>query len=447
MIKDYHGVDKMTGQRVYIFISAIATLLVIASYIIEVQQLLLIATILICCTFFVCNMKTANCMLFYFNAFSYVFVFKNFNVFVFIANSYILSTIIKEHQNKNGFLYVIFVVLYSMVITVFGSLSYKFGDFISVIMLMLVYFVCSSANSEDFEDITNSFILGFIITAILGFFITKIPTLNNILIQDGLWVKTGTSANLNYVFRYSGLTFDTNFFGLIDCVVISILLFRNHTKYKRLVKYAIIFCVVVGMATYSKTFFLVLMFVFGVYVIQLDRRFLKRVLSILFLGIIYCCIDYMFSLNYISRIIERFLESSKLGDYTTGRNLLWHQYLKYVFMNGSTVAFCSGIGTSSYRIAEHNTYLECVVKYGFVGLFIWYKYFNICYRTLKLKSIKGESKFLVVPLLVCLFYIFALSSMTFMSLPMLICISMFNMRQSSYEKEVQISNCKDLREF
>jgi len=418
------------GSKLYNILTAFLTFFMILSYVIKVPMLMVIVVAVLCVMIFLGNAKSSTALLFYFNAFSYIMAYNNYNLYVFVIISYILASLRFGKISSNSFVFIICVISYSLVITMFGSRSYKIGDFISIISLMAVFFVCNSVKQEYFEDVTNSFILGFFITSIIGFFASEIPALNEILTHDTLWIS-GTGILSVTKSRYTGLTSDTNAFGFICCIVISILLFRKHTKHKILINPAILYFIVVGAYTYSKTYVLILSIILIIYSFQVDRMLLNRILLVVLFVLFVIALDYIFEFDIIKPIIGRFnrTRDSNVSDMTTGRSEIWIRYIKHIFLNGSSVIFGAGLGSDIYRQSEHNTFIECIYKFVAFGTLIWYKYFNSSYNKLKEKSYVKTIKYSWVPLLVCLVYMFVLSSMTFKSFPIIVCMVMFNLLQ------------------
>lgn len=417
----------MFGNKIYTFFTALITFLILMTYILNIPALIIVSVSLIIMLIMFGNSKLATSVLFYFTAFSYVIMYGRLNLYVLIAVAYILSALRFGVMDKRRFVLVLFLLFYTITVTVAGPQSYKLGDFFSIIVLLLVFFVCSSVKHDDIEDITNAFILGFIVSAIIGLFVEDIPALREILNQDRLWIS-GSGINSVTLDRFSGLACDPNFYGMYSVVITSIILFRENTRHKIALKVVLVFLVISGFLTYSKTYVIVLALVFVIYIFRVDRAFLNRMIFGSLFILLCVALDYMLDLDMISPIIVRFTRDSgfSLSQMTTGRTEIWADYLYKIFFNGSSVIFGVGVGSGFIRMAEHNTYIEYLFKFGTVGCFIWYKFLKVSFATLKERTQEKKEKFLWVPSLVLCLYIFSVSAMTSRMFWMLICISMFN---------------------
>lgn len=418
----------MVREKYHIFLSGFTIFLLILSFIIELPFLRLIVIGMMCSIMLFSSLDMATCHMFFFSSFYMILNYGDYLLYIFVAISYMLSALFKKSIEKG----VIIFVFSAFAFFVFGSSAlygseFKIGDMIPLIMLMQIIFICNVAKPSHYEKYTNWFVIGFLISAVVGLFINDIPALQEILRTNRVYMYDSSISEFYTLNRYVGLAFDCNFFGMITCFVVSVLLFRKPLENKSMYMIIAVFLLLLGFATISKSYILMTTVVCFLYGTQLDRHFIKRIVLVLFVILLYCIIDFVYELGFVSSVIGRFSQASDLDSLTTHRSTIWLGYLEYIFLNGSTIVFGDGFNSSIIQVAAHNTYLEMLYYFGVFGIFLWCKYFQLCYNKIKSKIVGMKIYTTKVPLFVLLVYIFFLSAMSVPSLAVIICVLFFNM--------------------
>ncbi len=435
----------MNNYKSHMYLDAFMIFTLMMSFVVDFPLLRIFVLAGMCLVMFFADIKMATCHFFLYSSFFLILNYGDFQLYIFIALSYILASLIKKSIELEKFLFV--VSLFGLCILT-GDFSYqsifKIGDMIPIFMFAQIIFICNSIDPEDYGSVINWFIIGFFIASLLGLFVDAIPSLKAILNIDNLYVYGGSTYNLHLVSRYGGLTYDSNFFGFVVCFVVSIILFRKPVKHQGIYLIIALILAILGFSTLSKSYFVGISIIAIIYISKIDRRFIKRLAIILSAVFVYLIIDYTYNLGYISNIIERFSGVSDLSSLTTKRSTIWLVYLEYIIFGGPSMVFGNGFNSTLFNVAAHNTYIEFMFFFGFVGTFFWYKYFSISYRKVKLKTKDLQTHSTIIPLCVVLTYIFVLSAMSFPQLPVIICMVMFSMNMpdnsiSTQNKIAQIS--------
>lgn len=356
-----------------LFLSIILTTILLGGCILNLPVLILAVVSVICFSLLALKQSDATNLLFYFSPLSYLLVYKQYSIYILIVVSYILIVLLKN-QNRNpiGILAVFFLMAYCLIFSNM-DVSIKIGQLIYPILLFTLIFVCQFTERENYKNCITFFLIGFIISVVIGFFKEQIPFIQSIFTSDSLYID-GVETSMN-IQRYSGLSYDPNFFALIDCTLISLLLF-NKTKMGLLKGVSILFLMVVGFFTFSKSYVILLAIILLAYVFINSKNPFKNIGIIVGALICLMLIERFSDIKVISLIEARFSSAENANDLTTGRVDLWINYLDYIFNNFKCFVFGEGFNALSLGKAVHNTYIDFIYRFGFVGTCLWLAYFN-----------------------------------------------------------------------
>ncbi len=360
-------------EKKILSISLVLTAILLGGCIINLPILMLSVVALLCVAIIFLNLNEATCLLFYFSPLSYLLVYNQYSIYILVAVAYIMAILLKK-KNAIGVLSSFFLLAYCFIFADFSA-SINIGRFIYPILLMLLIFVCQFTEKKNYKTYISFFLLGFIVSAIVGFFKDQIPMIQSIFTSDALYID-GVETSMNII-RYSGLSYDPNFFALIDCILISILLF-NEKKLSIIKGISIIFLIVVGFFTFSKSYVILLAIIGIAYVLKNNKKPL-RTLSLVAVAFICLLIAENYSeIKILSLIEARFTNTSGANDLTTGRLDLWIEYLNYISKNIWCLLFGEGFNALSLGKAVHNTYIDFVYRFGLFGTTLWIGYFVWC---------------------------------------------------------------------
>lgn len=421
----------MGTKKTYILSFSLLTLL-LAGHILGASKLVLLAIVLICGSILVCKSFTSTSLLFFFFPFSYIFAYNQYSLCIFMAVAYILRSVSKGRIYIKAF-YTLLLLTYCFLFANYDIGNVKLGTMISPILISLVIFVCEETEQSDYLTMINFFKNGFIISAIVGLFKEQIPSIGRLFDVD--FVNDSNVIESNVVQRYFGLTYDPNFFTVINCVLIAIILFTTKRfTLKELIQ--LLFLLIIGFMTFSKSYLLLVVIIVGVYVIKRSQYVGRNILLLFGAVITFLLIENLTDLNLISISFGRLESTADTGDLTTGRLELWIEYIIHIFKDPYILCFGEGFNSLALNVkAAHNSYIDFAYRFGVIGSILWLVYFVMSYRTVYKKQ-KGKSKLATnMPFLICLIGFMFLSAFTFQQLWCCFCLSFFAMYIPEEEKK------------
>lgn len=245
------------------------------------------------------------------------------------------------------------------------------GEFSLMILLKVILHLALFAlfakeyKSDDSGYYLKYYIVGLIVSSLLGFFKEIIPGLNSFYADfNYAWISGRT------VLRYSGIWDDPNFFTGAVCMGILVLAYSvlDNKKNKSSMLYVVSFFLLMlfGMIGVSKSFILLLAVIFVVIFI---KRFSAKKAIIAFALIALAIVLVKLDPNNItSNIIDRFTGEELISN----RTRIWDVYLKVISASPIRLCLGYGIGADYYmEMAAHNSYLATVYYTGIVGLFLY----------------------------------------------------------------------------
>lgn len=410
----------MIDKRV-LGVSLLAIWALLLGYIFSQYLLILLSMGFVCCMLALLRPKGATCVLFLFAPLSHIIAYKQYNLYIFFVVAYMGNLLIRDKLKLMSSVLAAIILIYC-VLFAHPSMPLKIGYFIYPLFLLLILFVCKNTKKEDYKEIINFFIIGFAISAVVGMFKARMPLMAEQFGVDYLYING--IVNFMDIQRYSGLALDPNFFALINCVVISVLLFAN--KHWSIVKGVLLtFLIAVGFFTFSKSYVLMLAIIFGFYLIKHRRYAFRLLLCVLAILLCLVIVELFTGIRVLKLIQARFDSADDVNGLTTGRIDLWGHYLEYIFKNPKCLLLGEGFNALSLDKAAHNSYIEFLYHFGVVGCLLWFIYFWACVKAVVCAQAQKSQRRTIMPIFICLISVFFLSSFHFQQLWCCICISLF----------------------
>lgn len=387
------------------FIPYFIGILLFVNFLTSSNILSLLATILSVCYIFVCREDNIVPFGMFTAPFAYLFVYSRFNLYFIVAISITLRLAILEPKRFRYFLILPMFLLTHMITTSWNLLSI---GMLTPTILLLTLLVCSDKMmNSDSSKTFSCYLKGFFVASILGFF------KDNTRIVEILDADYISYTNLSFN-RFSGLSPDCNFYTILAITAISIYLFRGKEKsIKDII--GLLISIVLGLLTLSKSFVLCVIVELMIYFLISDLKSKKYIVTLFVVAIIaFIIFNNQISL-YLNAIIFRF-EGARgdFSNFTSGRSNLWDVYWKEIISSGQNLLFGTGFTHIVGKNYAHNTFLNIIYQFGFVGFLtdsifvLWAS--RTCIGTPKPKL------FGYIPLLAILMLLFNLSAYSFYSL-------------------------------
>lgn len=349
----------------YLFLLCIAGALFINFYF--SNDILSLAVTVLCC-FYLLIVKREYYVptAIFFTAYSYLFRYGNYGIFIFVCLFVLLRGLMFQMKHMVSFLTVIIVYAFTHLLSTFlNSMETSIGDYIPLFSILCLLTVCMNYKPENKSACIQHFLFAFFTSSILGFWVGE-TRLGEILtanfLSDDSWQDT---------VRFSGLSYDCNFYALSAILALYFSLFEDKFIFSRkntFLRYIVLGAVaILGMLTYSKMFMLASIGLLGLAAVFSDRKTKKR---LLFLVPVIVLMVVLFSeslINWINIMQERLGSSGDLNELTTGRSDLWERYIEKIFSSPSSFMMGQGI-LGLEGGAAHNTYLEIMSKFGLLGV-------------------------------------------------------------------------------
>lgn len=229
-----------------------------------------------------------------------------------------------------------------------------------LINLLLLYAFARGYRAEDAMLYGGSFVAGLLVSSVIGLWKEKIPRFLSMYSDLNYEIIDGVRT-----LRFSGIFNDPNYFS-VALILGMLLCIRGLTLPERRHRVSCVLALLalasLGMATYSKSFVLILPLVLFVLVFSGARR---RTRALLLAAA--CVLVYVLDPGgVVSRMLARFSQQS----FDTGRLAIWQSYWQ-----GSTDAFLPflfgrGLDAQLAR-PSHSLALEALYAIGLVGTVCW----------------------------------------------------------------------------
>jgi O-antigen ligase len=236
----------------------------------------------------------------------------------------------------------------------------------AISLLLVPYASIEFGKKYDFYWLTLFFTAGISIAAISALYLVEFSSIARYI----------EYFELAGVVRHSGYYGDPNFYSAhISAALAGVLiLLLNDTSKKKMITLILMLMLLTycGFLAVSKTFFLISIFLFLFFILQLlfmrGKLSIKLLLFLTFLtGAAFLLLSTAFS-DLVDMIIYRFSDDSNLSDFTTGRTELWLGF--YHAFKEDIVLLLFGKGYTSVKLIErgaHNTIIQSIYQFGIIG--------------------------------------------------------------------------------
>lgn len=355
----------------------------------------------------------------YFCSFAFMFQAGDFMLYEFLCIVFMFRVFINEKRNQ------VFLLLWSIIyfITHIISSSITFSNIIPILYIITLLFACVAYRTELYNTCVIMYLLGVFVTSLLGFLKPFSPYLIELLSED-----LAEGMNADFIVRFSGLSYDPNFYTISVIISIMLLLFSRYKKTWLTLLLALAY-ICLGAVTYSKSYILSLLVIFLLYFLDGKSSVSKKVLLFIAFG-------YLVSTPFFDGIVyvfkERFSGNSNFNDLTTGRYDLWVLYWAHIGDTLKTLFLGHGFSSLQDYKAAHNTYIEILFNFGLIGFLVDYLFIKKSY------SLINKQKMTMVHLgiiSIVFMLFFNLSAYTFPSLWMcLFMVFILISKRSSYNE-------------
>lgn len=269
---------------------------------------------------------------------------------------------IREGMKANRTFVLLLVLLNYLVMRMGGGVS-KF--FLCFGQIFLLWVLLPKQDAKSAEQIAMAFCISLLVTSFYALIFRGTWQLEAVTVEEteAIW---GSG-----IMRFHGLIGDPNFYMTMLIMGLCLLIKLRETNRLKTVPFVLmaVAMTVLGVLTYSKTFFLVLILLGVTYIIWQFVR--KKILwgIILVVTVVVAAEFLIFSDDSpFAVVVARLLGSEDLNDLTTGRMDVYMQYLDAITKNPLTFFFGYGFGAPDLPDDPHNIYLEIGYYCGTVGL-------------------------------------------------------------------------------
>lgn len=320
------------------------------NYLLPNDYLALLCTAVAIVKLFICKEKDLLPLMIYFPFLAYLFRFQNYNIFIFVCLAFIARASLLKKENL---VFTIVGIPIYFAIHLFSSINTDFsiGDLIPLFCIMILMYACILYDESRKDACIYFFITGHIVTSFLG------------LARD-IYISAGW---YNDSFRFSGLSYDPNFYAITAVITLCILMLGLGYKIKT-VRWFIVTIITIsfGVITYSKSFLFCLIAIILISFFTAEHKVRSNILKTLPAILIICFIFRKQLFGVYESFKARFVAVDSLDSLTTGRVRLWKIYWADIFKSVESVLVGNGV-VQSIKSAAHNTYLEMLQKFGFIG--------------------------------------------------------------------------------
>lgn len=250
-------------------------------------------------------------------------------------------------------------------------------DLLTIILDLFVPFLLVIAVIQKIDEIDIyraiiMFSIGVIISGLVG---AEIIPVNGL--YDYISVVHYKAAGIRLV-RCQGLTVNPNYFSIdVNLGIASLLVLPVIQGKKRNIHnyVLIVMQLVIGIMTISKSFFVglavtILLFLFFN---RNPNSFLKQILVLAFCIGGFVAIIAISESQYISALFDRFSIADNTESLTSGRTVIWFNYLKYMIKDPVKMFLGWGVGATHPEDfgASHSFYIECLYYFGVFGFVLF----------------------------------------------------------------------------
>ena len=292
--------------------------------------------------------------------------------FTYAVILFAVRRLLRDKRIDKDFL--LMLVIYAIYL-VMGMGSERSAMIKNVMMPLQLYTMAKCLDYQGLKRASGYFILGNIIGSTAALFNSMIPNLSDYITTENVFAVATIGGYVPKP-RFSGLLEDPNYYSihLLMGVVICILLYSRR-EIKGYVFYGVVAVLTFfGTKTLSKSFILMLALalVYAYFLFIKQRQFGNvAIISVFLLGfLILVTAGYIDAFSMILKRLSEGIGSG--GDLTTGRTVIWKNYLYYFYSNPMRLLFGVGIGGQGpFELQPHNSYLEIILYLGITGTLIF----------------------------------------------------------------------------
>lgn len=265
---------------------------------------------------------------------------------------------------------VLLLVLLNYLIT---RMQLVISDFVLCFgQIFILYVLLPRQDAESAERATKAFCWSVIITSVYALVFRNTWQLVAIRgVEDvAIW---GTS-----IMRFSGLIKDPNYYmTMLVAGMAALCKLKETGKIGALWFWGqIVIMTAFGILTYSKTFFLMAIFVGGMYIIwQFWSKKVFKGMAFTILGIVAGAYLLLSENSPFAVVLERLTSGRSLSAITTGRSDLYIRYWNVITENIGNFLFGLGLRAPLLGKGTHMLYLEMIYYVGVIGLVLILAFF------------------------------------------------------------------------
>lgn len=382
----------------------VITMLVMA-FLTNIQLLVLAAFGIACILILFSKEEETIDYLAFFTSFAGIFVYQGKHMYFVMVALFVIRFLISNRVPTSVFSFYVILVVYCFVFCDFEN-RISFVNLIGLILLFAIPIIAVQSKQIDCRKMMQHYIFGFVISTVIGFFVDRIPSMAALFDYDLMWTEDYVELT-----RFCGLAFDSNFYALSNYIIIAYLLlaFKKLDRVRMLV---IIFLIIAGLQTVSKSYFLVLGSLLICYLLKTApniKQFFISIFALVVGGTVFLYVSNRIGYNVIDLVTDRFVEGGSIADNTTGRTDIWNTYFE-LFRAASAKDLMFGHGFNAVVTrAAHNTFIEFMFHYGVIGCILWLIYFSFCGRMFfnNTKTFMHKSPLVILCLLIGIFFLSA----------------------------------------
>lgn len=383
----------------------IVVAVLVFAFMTQINMLILIAFCVACALVIFSSDEDSINYVAFFTSFSGIFVYHEKHMYFVLVSLFILKFLVNKRIPQKTFAFYIIIAAYSLMFSNIDN-GITFTNLMGILLLFAIPVIAAQANIIDCRKMMQHYIFGFVLATIIGFFVKKIPSMAALFEYDLMWTEDYIELT-----RFCGLAFDSNFYALSNYIIIAYLLlaFDKLGKFRIVV---VLFLIIAGLQTISKSYFLVLGIVLCCYLLKNVSNIKQLVISLIALGIagtVFIFVSNKIGYNVVQLVTDRFVKGGSIADNTTGRTDIWGTYFA-MFKTASIKEFMFGFGiNATVTRAAHNTFIEYMFYYGFVGCFMWIAYFVYCGKLFcaNTRAFQHKSTMVMICLMLGIFFLSA----------------------------------------
>lgn len=361
-------------------------------------------------------------------AFFSLFALNEYEVFLFLLFSFSTAPLLKYSSGTSYFTFIevaaIFVICYKrrkingtfilLLIVLLLELiisSEDWKEILKIFNIMFIYYLfVSNYRENDINICKRVYTNSLIATSFLGLFKARIPRMLLFYSSfDYSWIGR------ERVLRFSGIFSDPNYYSiaLLLGIVIAFqeVLSRSAIRGRSFWIVSFIILTVCGFATISKSF--ILMYIFVILLLLVSRGHSRRRFSILWGLSLIAAVMVLMPKSLINNLLFRFTSADY--DITTGRAVIWSNYLNEIKSSPRIMLLGCGVGAGYlYGRPTHNMYLELLYYLGVFGTVAYLAcllFVTFLYKAPIRRKIANYSGFLVMA--ACYFFLNGMTAFEF----------------------------------